>query len=294
MQTKRIEILSHTISYKEIGEGEAVILVHGYGGTVYDWDEVVQILAKDYRVIVPNLSSIYMDPLRAVSFSQQVTVFREFVTLFKKSTKDAVYIAGGSYGAAICYALAIEEPNLVNRVALLNPMPPYPKESLKNPIMRLLMEGSKFPPAIVLLLRSPAGRLGLKYIQRIFNVPWIKSNAQKNRLEKITTRKAKLIAHVLHRFTWINEVEDWAQWEKRLGYLKTPVSILWGTRDSLFVDGTYQRLAEKFPSCEIAAIDGGKHVLMKGRPEEVAKALTKFFSTHARDLQIVYETMKVE
>lgn len=293
-QTKRIEILSHTISYKEMGEGDAVILVHGYGGSIYDWDEVALELSKHYKVIIPNLSGIYMDPLRAVSFSQQVTVFREFVSLFKNSTRSPVHIAGGSYGAAICYGLAIEEPNLVNKVALLNPMPPHPKELLRNPVMRLLMKGSSFPLGIVLLLKSPAGRVGIKYIQKIFNVPWIKSNAQKNRLEKISTRKAKLIAHVLQRFNWINEVEDWAQWEKRLGYLKTPVSILWGTRDNLFIDGTYQRLAEKFPSCEITSIPGGKHVLMKERPEEVAKVLKKFFATHARDLKIVYETMKVE
>lgn len=286
---KRIEILSHTIQYKETGSGPTVVLVHGYGGTIYDWDEVVAILSKSYTVVIPNLSSIYMDPLRAVSFSQQVTVFREFVNFFKKSTKDKVYIAGGSYGAAICYAVAIEEPSLLDRVALLNPMPPKPKDLLKNPAMRLLMEASKLPAAVVLLLKSPAGRIGVKYIQRIFNVPWIKSNAQKNRLEKITTRKAKLIAHVLNRFTWISEVEDWEQWEKRLGYLKTPVHIIWGDKDNLFIPGTYERLSEKFPSCEITKIEGGKHVLMKERPEEVARILQKFFSSNEKSLKIVYD-----
>jgi pimeloyl-ACP methyl ester carboxylesterase len=289
---KRIEILSHAINYREIGSGPTVILVHGYGGTIYDWEEVSEVLSKNYRVVIPNLSSIYMDPLRAVSFSQQVTVFREFINLFKKSIKDAVYIAGGSYGAALCYGVAIEEPNLVDRVALLNPMPPHPKDLIGNTAVKLLMEASKFPPAIILLLKSPAGRLGIKYIQKIFNVPWIKSNAQKNRLEKITTRKAKLIAHVLQRFTWINEVEDWAQWEKRLGYLKTPVHILWGSRDNLFIDGTYGRLSEKFPSCEITKIDGGRHILMKERPEEVARILQKFFSSHEKSLKIVYDNQE--
>ncbi|MES2770334.1 MAG: alpha/beta hydrolase [Bdellovibrionota bacterium] len=289
---KRIEILSHAIQYKEIGSGSTVILVHGYGGTIYDWDEVAALLAKNYHVVIPNLSSIYMDPLRAVSFSQQVTVFREFINLFKKSAKDTIYIAGGSYGAAICYGVAIEESNLVDRVALLNPMPPHPRDLLKNSAMKLLMEASKLPAAVVLLLKSPAGRLGMKYIQRIFNVPWIKSNAQKNRLEKITTRKAKLIAHVLNRFTWINEVEDWEQWEKRLGYLKTPVHIIWGDKDNLFISGTYERLSEKFPSCEITKVEGGKHVLMKERPEEISRILIKFFSSHEKALKIVYDNQE--
>lgn len=287
--TKRIEILSHGIQYTEKGSGPIVILVHGYGGTIYDWDEVSEILSKDYRVITPNLSSIYMDPLRAVSFSQQVTVFREFINLFRKTIKDTVYIAGGSYGGALCYAVAIEEPNLVDRVALLNPMPPHPKELLRSSALKLLMDASKLPPAIILLLKSPAGTVGLKYIQKIFNVPWIKSNAQKNKLEKITTRKAKLIAHVLNRFTWINEVEDWEQWEKRLGYLKTPVHIIWGSKDNLFSEGSYEELSEKFPSCEITRVEGGKHVLMKERPEEVSKILQKFFSSKEKSLNVVYD-----
>jgi pimeloyl-ACP methyl ester carboxylesterase len=286
---KRIEILSHAIQYTEKGSGPTVILVHGYGGTIYDWDEVSDILSKNYRVITPNLSSIYMDPLRAVSFSQQVTVFREFINLFRKTIKDTIYIAGGSYGGALCYAVAIEEPNLVDRVALLNPMPPHPKELLKSSALKLLMDASKLPPAIILLLKSPAGSVGMKYIQKIFNVPWIKSNARKNRFEKITTRKAKLIAHVLNRFTWINEVENWDLWEKRLGYLKTPVHILWGTRYTLFIPGTYEVLSEKFPSCEITAVDGGKHVMMKERPEEVARILQKFFSSKEKSLNIIYD-----
>lgn len=289
---KRIEILSHGIQYKELGSGPTVVLVHGYGGTIYDWDEVAAILSKNYRVIIPNLSSIYMDPLRAVSFSQQVTVFREFLNLFKKSAKDTLYLVGGSYGAALCYAVAIEEQNLVDRVALLNPMPPFPKNQIRNPMIKLSMDISKLPAAVVLLLKSPAGRVGLKHIQKIFNVPWIKSNAQKNRLEKITTRKAKLIAHVLQRFTWINEVEDWAQWEKRLGYLKTPVHIIWGSRDNLFVPGTYDRLSEKFPSCEITKVEGGRHVLMIERPEEISRILQKFFSAHEKSLKIVYGSQK--
>jgi pimeloyl-ACP methyl ester carboxylesterase len=286
---KRTEILSHGIQYRDMGSGSIIILVHGYGGTIYDWDEVAENLSRNYRVIVPNLSSIYMDPMRAVSFSQQVTVFREFVSLFKKSIKDQIYLVGGSYGAAICYAMAIEEPDLANRIVLINPMPPHPKDLLRNPMMKILLEVAKVPPAIMLMLMSPMGRIGLKYIQKIFDVPWIKSNAQKNRLARITTRKAKLITHVIHRFAWICNVEDWDLWEKRLGYLRTAVHILWGSRDTLFVDNTYIRLSEKFPSCEISKIDGGKHMLMKERPEEVSKTINQFLQVQEKKLKVVYD-----
>ncbi len=288
---KRVEILSHGIQYRDIGSGPVVILVHGYGGTMYDWDEIAESLSRHYRVIVPNLSSIYMDPARAVSFSQQVTVFREFVGLFKKTIRDQVYLVGGSYGAAICYAMAIEEPDLINRLVLINPMPPHPKDLLRNPLLKIMLEVAKVPPAIRVMLMSPAGGFGLKYLQKIFDVPWIKSNAQKNRLSKITNRKARLITHVVHRFAWVCDVEDWAQWEKRLAYLKVSVHIIWGTRDTLFVHDTYAHLSEKFPACEISKIEGGKHMLMKERPEEVAKTILQFLQSQEKKLKVVYDNL---
>ncbi len=286
---KRTEILSHIIQYREVGDGPTVILVHGYGGTIYDWDEVADNLSKNFRVIVPNLSSIYMDPHRPLSFSQQVTIFKEFIKLFKKNPKDIVYLAGGSYGAALCYALAIEDGNLIDRIALLNPMPPHPKEMIRNKLIKTLVETARFAPSIRMLLMSPAGKIALKYIQKFFSVPWVKSAANKNRLSRVSSRKAKLITHVVHRFWWINSVEDWSIWESRLAYIKVPVHLLWGDRDNLFIDNTYVRLSEIFPACQVTRIEGARHILMKERPEEVTKVLNKFFSSQEQQLnKVIY------
>jgi pimeloyl-ACP methyl ester carboxylesterase len=93
----------------------------------------------------------------------------------------------------------------------------------------------------------------------------------------------------VHRFAWITDVEDWSLWENRLGYLKTHVHIIWGTRDQLFMENTYVTLSEKFPSCEISKIDGGKHMLMKERPEEVFKIIQQFLQAQEKKLKVVYD-----
>ena len=73
-------------------------------------------------------------------------------------------------------------------------------------------------------------------------------------------------------------------WENRLAYNKTPIHLLWGDRDTLFMENTYQRLSECFPACQLVRIEGAKHLLMKERPEEVAKELNKFFSSQDQQL----------
>src|SRR6185503_5990132 len=56
-----------TIRYRVIGEGEPVLLVHGYTDRVEMWAGTADSLARDFRVIVPDwrgsgLSTKFADP----------------------------------------------------------------------------------------------------------------------------------------------------------------------------------------------------------------------------------------
>ncbi len=44
-----------TIRYRELGTGEPIVLVHGLLVNSYLWADVVGPLAKDFRVIAPDL-----------------------------------------------------------------------------------------------------------------------------------------------------------------------------------------------------------------------------------------------
>lgn len=43
------------LAYQEQGQGEAVVLLHGFCGSSAYWDAIIPELAKDYRVIAPDL-----------------------------------------------------------------------------------------------------------------------------------------------------------------------------------------------------------------------------------------------
>ncbi|MHA0857865.1 alpha/beta fold hydrolase [Paenibacillus sp. CMAA1364] len=45
----------NNISYREQGQGEPVVLLHGFCGSSQYWDEVVSLLADEYRCIIPDL-----------------------------------------------------------------------------------------------------------------------------------------------------------------------------------------------------------------------------------------------
>ena len=98
-----------------------------------------------------------------------------------------------------------------------------------------------------------------------------------------------MITHVVHRFTWISDTEDWSVWRARIGFIKAPVHILYGGRDNLFSEDTYTQLAQSFPQSDLTRIHHGGHLISRECSEEVINVLWEFFKAPPQKLAIVKE-----
>jgi pimeloyl-ACP methyl ester carboxylesterase len=54
-QLKSMMIHGDRVAYRDEGTGEALLLIHGMGGSSQTWRDVIPALAKKYRVIAPDL-----------------------------------------------------------------------------------------------------------------------------------------------------------------------------------------------------------------------------------------------
>ncbi len=111
------------IAFREVGSGPPLILLHGYAGSVLHWDPVVENLKDNYRLIIPNLSHLFMgkEPLK---FSEQVEQFARFVQ--ENFPGQKLNFAGTSYGAALVWGMGLRHPECVAQTIFINPMPPAP------------------------------------------------------------------------------------------------------------------------------------------------------------------------
>jgi pimeloyl-ACP methyl ester carboxylesterase len=55
MDTKRVKLSNATIAYVDKGEGDAIVLLHGFCGSSMYWDTVIPALSENYREIAPDL-----------------------------------------------------------------------------------------------------------------------------------------------------------------------------------------------------------------------------------------------
>lgn len=104
----------------DAGEGPPVLLIHGYGDTADGWRRVVPGLLPGHRVIAldvpPFGRSAEPRVPRLLDFYKHY-----FPELFERLGIESATVIGHSLGGAISLHVALEHPQLVNRLGLVAP-----------------------------------------------------------------------------------------------------------------------------------------------------------------------------
>ncbi|MFX0545019.1 alpha/beta fold hydrolase [Roseovarius sp. S1116L3] len=119
LTTLRLSETGLTVSYRDSGTGEPLVLLHGVGMQSAAWGPQIAELSDDYRVIALDLPGHGgSDPL------PEGSELPDFVAWCHAAVQalglGPVNIAGHSMGALIAAGFAASYPQLTRRVALLN------------------------------------------------------------------------------------------------------------------------------------------------------------------------------
>jgi pimeloyl-ACP methyl ester carboxylesterase len=109
--------------YVEQGSGTPLVLVHGIGASYLSWQPVIEALATRHRVMAIDLIGFGFTPPHGRKATVQrnarlVTDFIETVTL------EPVTLVGNSMGGLVAMLAAVAEPELIERLILVNPALP--------------------------------------------------------------------------------------------------------------------------------------------------------------------------
>jgi pimeloyl-ACP methyl ester carboxylesterase len=104
----------------DAGDGPPILLLHGYGDTADSWRRVVPRLLPRHRVIAVDVPPFGRsgDP----DVPGLLDFYKEFFPeLFEKLGLDGATVIGHSLGGAIALHVALERPELVERLGLVAP-----------------------------------------------------------------------------------------------------------------------------------------------------------------------------
>jgi pimeloyl-ACP methyl ester carboxylesterase len=117
-QSKFAEVNGVRLHYLIAGEGEPIILLHGYAQTSHMWRPLIVELSKTRTVIAPDLrgfgeSSAPPDGYTKAAMAQDIHA------LVKSLNYDRIRLVGHDIGLMVAYAYAAQYPDEVDRLVLM-------------------------------------------------------------------------------------------------------------------------------------------------------------------------------
>lgn len=125
-EQKRVELGEAEINLEQAGDGPPLLLLHGYPQTHVMWHKVAPQLADQFTVVVPDLRG-YGDSTgptepNAGDYSNR-EMAEDLVSVMEILGFDEYRIAGHDRGARVGYRFALDHPERVTKLAVIDIVP---------------------------------------------------------------------------------------------------------------------------------------------------------------------------
>jgi pimeloyl-ACP methyl ester carboxylesterase len=124
------------IHYASLGRGPLVVMIHGFPDFWYTWRDQMEALASDFQVVAVDLRGYNRSgkPEGVASYAMPLLV-ADIAAVIRHLGRDRAVIVGHDWGGAIAWQLALNRPELVEKLVILNL--PHPnglvRELVNNP-----------------------------------------------------------------------------------------------------------------------------------------------------------------
>lgn len=257
IQEKEIRLDNLLIHYKIAGQGPAILILHGWGGSSDSWRKVQEILSKkNYKVIVPDLPGFGKSetPPMAWTVKDYADFVNQFIKKILNESQEPFFLLGHSFGGRVAIKFAVLYPEKIKKLILCNSAGIKQKWSLKE---KLIFQLSKignaiFTPKILERFKDRARNLFYLFLS---NKDYFKANA------KMKETLKKVLAEDL-----LPEISK----------IKTKTLIIWGQNDRLVPVKYAYIFKEKIKDSQMVILPKINHSPHLEVPEKLVEVILKF------------------
>jgi pimeloyl-ACP methyl ester carboxylesterase len=260
------------VSYVELGEGPAVLFVHGLGGSWRNWLENIPAFAKNHRVVALDLPGFGASPLPPLPLSMRaygdlIVKFADALDLDRETA-----LVGHSMGGFISTEAVIEAPErfssltLVAAAGITFATIPQTRKELTRTALKLVL------PLAQSRLERNMGRRRLRAasFKGVIAHPSMVSREILWELGSYGVKSPGLLqaAYALAGY----DTRD------RLSEITLPTMVIWGNRDRLVPVAAAYSYERRIPNSELHLIDDTGHMVQLERPASFNRVLEDFVS----------------
>ena len=271
LSPQTIQIKDHTIFYTAKGEGKPLLLIHGYGAGMWVWEKQIEALSQFYRVYALDLIGHGFSDRPKISYTPETYIhfLRDFMdgVGIEKAT-----LIGNSMGGGVAWATAILFPERVDRLILIDCVPPNVLQQVKNESFRMLTAIKDIPllPYLVMAVRNKSSirKILLECISNIKLVTpeVVDRQVQLSRIKGTTWALYSTFQHAREAL----KLED------RFSLIRKPTLFIWGEKDLIFPPHVGEKLHHAIAGSKFRRIEKSGHIPMWETPDEVNQAILDF------------------
>jgi pimeloyl-ACP methyl ester carboxylesterase len=271
-----IEVNSIQVHYKMAGSGKPVmVLLHGFGSSIYTWHKVMDSLAAEGTVIAFDRPAFGLtDRPVPGEWTSENPYSNEFQVQLTVGLMDALNVekavlVGHSAGGTVALQTALTYPDRVSGLVLVDAAV-FATGGMSG-IARWLADTPQMKRLGPYLSRSLAGKQGDAFLEASWH-DYSKFTAE----DKAAYRKPLQIANwdvALWEYTKVNRETDLGQ---RLGEIRFAVLVISGDDDRIIPPAESQRIAEALPDAKLVTVDACGHVPQEECPEAFLKPVLEY------------------
>ena len=269
----RLEIDGREVNYCELGEGPAILFVHGLGASWQSWLEQLPEFAASHRVVAMDL------PGFGYSESPSEDISIEYYARWTAKLMDilgieSAAVVGNSMGGFVSAELAIKSPERVQRLVFVSAAIFWQNRRRAQPLVQLArMSDAVVARALVRATDDIATRRRLRYAALAtagFRYPQYVSDELAHEMVR-SARRTDGFLPALQALAGYDLEEE-------LPKISCPTLIVWGADDQLVSVKDAERLEDLIPDSRREVFERTGHVAMLERPERFNGLLREFLA----------------
>ena len=260
------------IYYEIHGEGEALILIMGYGGSSEWWFRQIPIFSREYRVVTFDNRGTGRSDKPDITYSME-TMAADITGLLETIGIDAAHIYGVSMGGMIAQHFALSYPEKVISLILGCTTCGGPHSIMPDAeAMTVLFDMER-------MNRLAPEEAAKEVLPFLYGQEFIDNNP-----DIIEQGIAKMTEYVTPIHGYMRQAEAIMGHDTydRLPNIKAPTLVISGDADRLVPVENSRLLASRIPNAELVTLENAGHGFCVEAADEANKAVLDFLRRHRR------------
>jgi pimeloyl-ACP methyl ester carboxylesterase len=267
-----VEVNGERVAYLDVGQGQPVILIHGFGGSMWQWEHQQQPLSAEFRLITPDLVGSGLSTKPEIEYRPE-QMLDYFIGFMDALGIRQVALVGNSMGAGLAMGMALTYPDRVSQLVLIDGLPANVRERLTSPSIKRALDTSA-PSWMASFGNWLFGGVMIESVlKEIVHDPALLTPAVIERSNRNRRRPGVMPPLMTVRDT----LPLWESgFAKRIGEIRHPTLILWGEEDRVFPLPAGEDLQRTIKGSALVRIPNAGHIPQWERPDLANRAMIEF------------------